>query len=462
MAWRLFERYRSLGHDSWLAVGLKRSEDPDVLLIQHSRRKNPWSRLCTGAATELQPWVGRIKGAGRVHHLLENLSQPLHWLRQELGHEDFDFAGAWQLLDLPSQRPEIVHCHNLHGPFIPGGGYFDLRALAWLSRQVPVVLTLHDAWLLSGHCAHSFDCERWKKGCGHCPDLTIYPAIRRDGTAFNWRRKKNIFARSRLFVSTPSQWLMRKVEHSILAPAVVEARVIPYGVDRSIFYPADREKARAALGIPQNARVFLSTANWIQCNPWKDYNTLRTAVAQLAERLNGQTVLLMALGEEAPAQRIGQAEVRFVPYQKDPKIVARYYQAADVYVHPARADTFPNAVLEALACGTPVVATAVGGIPEQVKGLETADRRLRLAPLNRYGLEEATGVLAPQGDANGMAAGIERLLVDDPLRARIGENAARDAKNRFDLQRQVDDFLNWYQALLHNAAPHQEVRAVAS
>jgi hypothetical protein len=47
-------------------------------------------------------------------------------------------------------------------------------------------------------------------------------------------------------------------------------------------------------------------------------------------------VLFLALGEDAPAERIGQAEVRFVPYQKDPHLVARYYQAADVYVHAAR------------------------------------------------------------------------------------------------------------------------------
>jgi len=54
------------------------------------------------------------------------------------------------------------------------------------------------------------------------------------------------------------------------------------------------------------------------------------------------------------------------PYKKDPKNVARFYQAADIYIHPARADTFLNIVLEALACGTPVVASAVGGIPKQV------------------------------------------------------------------------------------------------
>jgi glycosyltransferase involved in cell wall biosynthesis len=83
----------------------------------------------------------------------------------------------------------------------------------------------------------------------------------------------------------------------------------------------------------------------------------------------GSESSLSALGENAPAEDVGGAELRFVPYQKDPETVARCYQAADVYVHAACAEVWGLTITEALACGTPVVATAVGGIPEQVKGL---------------------------------------------------------------------------------------------
>ena len=74
--------------------------------------------------------------------------------------------------------------------------------------------------------------------------------------------------------------------------------------------------------------------------------------------------------------------MRFVGHQKSAQTVAQYYQAADVYLHAATADTFPRAVLEALACGTPVVATGVGGIPEQVRSLGDA-----------FGPAKATGIL---------------------------------------------------------------------
>jgi glycosyltransferase involved in cell wall biosynthesis len=380
----------------------------------------------------------RIRGAPRLVGWLASFGEPQRFLNKCQGVEDFEFPGTVSLLECAPHRPDVVHAHNLHGE------YFDLRYLRWLSREVPVALTLHDAWLLSGHCAHSFDCERWKIGCGHCPDLTIYPAVHRDATAYNWRRKQEIYAKSRFYVATPSKWLMRKVEESMLAPAILEARVIPNGVELAVFHPADRKAIREALGIPQDARVLLFTANHIRRNIWKDYQTMRAAVALVADRLGGRSLLFVALGEEAPAERIGRTEVRFVAYQEAPKVVATYYQAADVYMHAARAEAWGLTITEALACGTPVVATAVGGIPEQVKGLE---HRAESACYPIYGPAQATGMLVRSGDAEGMATAIELLLRNDPLRLQMAQNAATDASQRFDLNRQADEYLAWYREI---------------
>lgn len=429
IAWQLFQEYRHLGHHSWLAVGLKRCNDADVILIQHTRPRNPWTLLSAIIAARLKPLVGRIKGAGQFQQLVERLSDPLRLLRRELGHEDFDSPGARHLLDLIPERPSIIHCHNLHGWNVRGGGYFDLRVLPRLSQQVPMVLTLHDSWLFSGHCAHSFNCERWKAGCGSCPDLTVYPGIRRDATAYNWRRKREIYAKSRFYLATPCRWLMQKVEQSMLAIGMVEGRVIPNGVNLSVFHPGDRQTARTKLGISQSARVLLFAANGIRRNIWKDYQTMRAAIALVAEYLHRQSVLFIALGEDAPTERVGRAEVRFVPYQKDPRPVATYYQAADVYVHAAKADTFPNSILEALACGTPVVATAVGGISEQIE-------------------DGITGFLVPPGDPGAMADCIQRLLTDEVLQERISRQASESAGRCFDLNHQVDTYLAWYEEIL--------------
>ena len=441
VAWNLFQSYKSRGHDSWLAVGRKLTNDCNVLEIRNGELHGSWSRAWLTLSRYVTSYDGTIRGAWRLGDLLRGLAEPRRWFDESRGIEDFHFPGTRRLLQLAPQSPEIVHLHNLHGY------YFDLRLLPWLATQLPLVLTLHDGWLLSGHCAHSLECERWKTGCGRCPDLTIYPSIRRDMSDYNWRRKRDLYARSRLYVATPSQWLMDKVKQSILEAAIVEARVIPNGVDLTVFHNGDQNAARAALGIPQNAKVVLFAAAGIRQNVYKDFNTIRTALSLLGAAATREPVVFLAVGEEGPKERLNGVELRYVGYFDDPELIARYYQAADVYLHAARADTFPNSVIEALACGTPVLATAVGGIPEQVKALEIPERR-GAEFWKSFKLEQATGILVRPGDAEAMAAAIETTLNDEALRHRLGSNAAVDARQRFDLNKQVDAYLLWYRQML--------------
>lgn len=436
VARNLFRGYRQRGHRSQMAVGFTRGADPDVFVVPNDKASGEWERFWIGVATRVGE--SRVPGARQTASLAGLVAQPRRDLNRRRGLEDFEFVGTRRIVDLAG-HPDLVHCHNLHG------GYFDLRALEWLSAHVPVVITMHDAWLLSGHCAHSLACERWRTGCGQCPDLTLYPSIPRDATARNWERKRRIYAASRLHIATPCQWLMDRVEQSMLACGAAATKVIPYGIDLNQFTPTPRAAARAELGLPNDAAVLLFAANGIRRNVWKDYVTMRAAVERVAARPNGQDVIFLALGESGPNERIGGAELRFVPYQSDPAAVARFYSAADLYVHGARADTFPNVVLEALACGTPVVGTAVGGITEQILGVGT----LRLIhPLNTHRPEDATGLLVPPGDPEAMARGIEALLSNPVLRGMLSANAVADAHRRFDLERQVNDYLRWYSEIL--------------
>jgi len=425
IAYDLYRSYQIRGYNSFLAVGEKILDEANVLLIPNDNYK-PWKRFWFQIADQLTPNIGIEKREKLMRRFLKYvLAQPQRFIKQRLlGYEYFDLKGTQDILNLPPTKPSILHCHNLHG------NYFDLRLIPKFSQELPLILTLHDAWLLSGRCAHSFDCDRWQTGCGNCPDLTIPPKFEYDNSAYNWQRKQKIYQNSKLYIATPSQWLMDKVKKSILNTAVLESRVIPNGVDLSIFYPSNKVKVRTELDIPINAKVILFAANGIRKNYWKDYQTMQTSVALLAERLPNVNILFIALGEESPSTKIGQAIVKFVPYTKDPRTVAKYYQSADVYIHAARADTFPNVVLEALACGTPVVATKVGGIAEQIENGKT-------------------GFLVSVGDALAMADSVQNLIVNDTLYNQISEQAAQVADKKFSLERMVDDYLGWYQHILN-------------
>jgi glycosyltransferase involved in cell wall biosynthesis len=409
---------REAGHLAWLVVGRQLGDDPNVVRIPDRDAGGPWRRFWRRHEETLER-----HGARLAARLSRGIADPIRLIERALGREDFRYPGSRHVRDLVGAPPDVIHLHNLHG------GYFDLRVLGRLSRQQPTFVTLHDPWLLTGHCAHPFECGRWKLGCGGCPDLEIYPAVRRDATAFNWRRKSSIYRGSRLFVASPSRWLGEMVEHSMLWPAIEQARVIPNGVDLRIFRPGDRSRARAETGIAPDALVALFASNGLRRSRFRDYRTLRAAIDRLPAEIGGRPVSFVALGDEDADGDSPNADLRFVPYQRDPEAVARFYRAADLLVHATLADTFPNVVLEAGGCGTPVVATAIGGIPEQIE----AGR---------------TGELVAAGDAGALAAAIESLFRDASRRRAMGDAASRRIHENHGARRMADDYLSWYEEVL--------------
>lgn len=425
VAWNLHRGYLARGHDAWMAVGRRAGDDPRVVELPDTYRPGLARRALAKAA--------RLSGSALLGRLVEEPRRR----DERLGREGFDFPGSHRALTLPPPGPpDVINCHNLHG------AYFDLRLLPRLAARAPLVLTLHDAWLLAGHCAHSFDCTRWRTGCGQCPDLSIYQAIAADASAGNWRRKRDIYARCRLAVVTPSRWLMDKVQASMLAPAMGLARVIPNGVDLAALGPGDRAVARRELGIDPGAAVLVFVAGGMEKNIWKDYATIRRAVEAVAEGLDGRPVTCLALGARQDGEeRLGRARVLRLAHVPSMDYMRRAYQAGDIYLHAARADTFPNVVLEALACGLPVVATAVGGIPEQVRGLECPGSQ---PGFPAHGPDAADGVLTPPGDHAALAKAVLHLLGDRALLERLGQNAAANARRLYNLEGQVDAYLDFY------------------
>lgn len=419
----LHQAYRARGYTAWMAVSTKEDSDPTIREIPKFGPQNIIARQFLNYA-ELSRQRNLRIGTHHFEFLFKRISEPKRLISRFIGREDFDFPGSLQILDLFSEPPDIVHLHNLHE------NYFDLRFLPELSKAKPTIFTLHDAWLFSGHCAYPLDCGRWKTGCGHCPYLNIYPATPHDATHFNWDRKKRIFSQSKLYIATPSRWLLDRVNESILYPAVVESKVIHNGVDQSIFHPGDRSQVRSSLGIPEDVIVLLFVAQNGSNNPYKDFDTISKAIQLIEAKHPGKKTLCLALGHQktdiASLNLYSEINLQSIPFQNDAREVAKYYQAADIYLQASRADTFPNVVLEALACGTPVIATRVGGIPEQI-------------------LHGETGFLVSPGNPQEMAEKIEILLENPDLLQKMGYAAREHAQKEFDIDIMVDRYLTWYE-----------------
>ena len=333
--------YRDAGHRSVLAVGRKRSIDDWVVELPNAAfESTPWSRAWRRRSDDLKEG-----GKYRKARLARTLAQPLTAYDLLRGAEDMRHPGTRELERLVPARPSIVQAHNLHG------GWFDLRCLPRLSRAAPLVLTLHDAWLFTGHCAHSLECTRWETGCGSCPHLDVYPALHRDGTAANWTRKRAIYATLTARAVAPSQWLIDRVEKSVLAPSLLESRVIPNGVDLDLFAPGDRDTARARFGLAASDHVVLFVARGITASPWRDWPTLFTALKSLGARRSARTVFL-GIGEGAPEETIGSVELRFIA-DLDRSSLADAYRAADISSTPRTSTRSPERSLRRLRRACP-------------------------------------------------------------------------------------------------------------
>jgi glycosyltransferase involved in cell wall biosynthesis len=401
----LLDRLLARGVDAWMVVGAKHSEHPRVVWMHESPHVD---------YRPYQPRRRRWASRGRWR------------VDRRLGREDFEHPLTRRVLEMTGSPPDVILCQNLHG------GYFDLRMLPWLSCKVPVILSLSDSWLFTGHCACPLTCGRWETGCGRCPDLAIPPAIRRDNTAANWQRKRRVLASSRVWAIAPSAWMLERARRSLLGDALMDVRVIRHGIDLDTFSPGSRLDARHSLGIDAARSVLLYVVNLGAANPTKDFATLRATMERLARMhplraAGGEMVKteLIVIGAEAPEERLSEhVAISHRPYCQSREQLAELYRACDMYVHSAPEEPFSLTTAEAMGCGTVVSVAAGGGIRE-------------LIDHNR------TGMLLDSGDAVGLAATVRELQEDPERRAAMGEAAAIAAHARFDAGRMTEETINW-------------------
>jgi len=199
--------------------------------------------------------------------------------------------------------------------------------------------------------------------------------------------------------------------------------VIPYGLPLDLLSPIEKAIARQALHIPPDAFVVGFIAD-VRNDTLKGFAVLRRAL----EQLNRPKVHAIAIGEgEAGDERIGRVTVRSYGRVVSPAILAILYSAADVFVVPSLAESLGMVGMESIACGTPVVGSDVGGIPDVVR-------------------PGSTGWLFPKGDSQRLAE-ILNEVGTDPRRASTLRTSCRDTACReWSTERQAQLYMGRYLA----------------
>jgi glycosyltransferase involved in cell wall biosynthesis len=371
------------------------------------------SRVMCRTKTSDSPYVTEIPRMPSVEAMA-------HRLTRRLGLNDIHLIGSYKVKKEEAyQRADVIDFQGIHTRTL------SYLALPSLTKNRPGVFTMHDMWALTGHCAYSHDCERWRIGCGNCPYLGLHPSVRRDNTRIEWRLKRWAFRRSNLVFVAPSKWLFDLTREGM---PDLPCHLIPNGVDTETFRPLPSDECRRQLGLPLGKKVLMFSALKLDLHR-KGGDLLLEALRSLPVSVKSEAVLLtIGQGGEGIHETIGM-EVFNLGYVDDDHLKAVAYSASDLFLFPTRADNNPLVLLESMACGTPMVSFRIGGVPELVRPM-------------------VTGYLAEPGNVVAFRDGIIKLLGDEPLRARMSEECRATALREYRHDQQVKRYLQLYEKLI--------------
>ena len=311
---------------------------------------------------------------------------------------------------------DLIHSHY----WLSGLAALELRG-TW---SIPVVQMFHTLAVMKNRVARS----------EHEAESTI----RIDAEKRLLRQVDSVIAATQAEVAQ-IQWLYRIGTEKVV--------VIPPGVDTSHFYPIANDEAKDFAGIPQEKRILLYVG---RIESLKGVETLLRAISQLITKgvLRAIPFGLLIIGGDAKSsaeddgaemvrlreicESLGLGEVVTFLGKCDQDILHYYYSAAEIVVVPSHYESFGLVALEAMACGTPVVASETGGLAFLIRDGET-------------------GFHVPAGDVDSLADRLALLLQDDDLLTRLGNQAAAYAKG-YDWAVITDQILDLYGTLLPKTA----------
>ncbi len=342
----------------------------------------------TRSQDEHQPHIKHDLGNGnRVFHIPAGPERPLP--KTDLFQCLPEFVGGARLAAaLLEEHYDLIHSHY----WLSGVVAHELRN--WWG--VPMVHMAHTLGAVKNRVA-----QRAKE---HEPELRL----ENEAMLPAWA--------DALVVSTESE---RAEVESLSAGANGRIAVIPPGVDLSVFHPYPRAQARRELEIPAGDKMMLFVG---RIEPLKGVDTLLRALQLMQQKGEMPAHLCLSIigGDPAKPRETRHAELEKLMALRDEfglsdvvtflgrraqQTLHCYYASADVVVMPSHHESFGMVALEAMACGTPVIASDVGGLAQLVRDGET-------------------GFLVPGRDPAAMAERLCCLLSDDELRARLGRQAA--------------------------------------
>lgn len=314
-------------------------------------------------------------------------------------------------------KPDIVHFHWMRD------GMIKMQDLHKISA--PIVWSMHDMWLFTGGCHYDDECLRYSKGCGFCKKLKS--TREKDLSSYILNIKKSSLKKVNSFVAIGlSRWMQKEACKSTLLKNM-EVVHLPNPINTNIFKPADRKHARNLWGFPQEKQIVLYGAIGATADPRKGFKELNEAIL-LIDKKNVETVVF-GVKEPELAPALG-CKVHYLGSLADDVSLVSLYNAVDVMVVPSLQENLSNAIMESLACSTPVVAFNIGGNSDMIDHQET-------------------GYLAKAFESTDLARGIEWVLNSTDYE-KLCSNAREAVINKFDQEVVGAKYVELYEKIINN------------
>lgn len=284
------------------------------------------------------------------------------------------FAGI-DFTKLPEFREaDLIHLHWVNG-------LVSMRTLRKVKK--PIVWTLRDMWPFTGGCHYAVGCERYKTGCGACPQLQSKRST--DLTRLVVANKRALLPKQ-LRVVGISHWLSDCASSSRVF-ADFPVQTISNNIDTQAFSPIDQQTARQILALPKDKKIILVGAQRVT-DFYKGFGLFVDAI----ERIQRDDIYVLTFGREAnQAMQPLDHTSTHLGFLADALSLRLVYSAADLFVAPSLMDAFGKTLAESLSCGTPVVCFDATGPKDIVD-------------------HQKTGCKAKPFEAEDLAKGIEWVL----------------------------------------------------
>ena len=401
-AYRLHQGLRSIGHESAMFVQKKSSYDSSVFTAA-----NRWHRIFD----QFRPSLDQLPlYPSRV---LEPYSTGLFRNRRALGA-------------VHKYAPDVAHLQWINAGFL---SLYDVARL-----ELPIVWRLPDWWLLTAGCHLPYDCLRYEVDCANCPRLLAPTLFDRSAWLLRWKRTLLQDIRNIKFV-VPSHALAADASRSkTLANA--DVRVIPNGLDLNVHKPLDQAFARRALNLPQNGKIVLFGAVNSLNDRNKGFSILLQALTQIVAR-GSISFSCVAFGAEAGLERYGEVLVRSLGVLRDVQSMNLLFAAADVMVVPSYQESFGQTAIEAMACGTPVVAFKTTGLIDIVDS-------------------GVNGYLAEKFVVEDLVKGIISML-EHPAPAELAAKARAKVEREFSITSVAGRYISLYEEVIAEAGTRRQI-----